>query len=283
MLFPTDAEDRLLTNLQSGKPSLCAYVFSHPNLVEVAGLAGFDCFMADMMFTAHDWDAIAHLIRSARGTGISPMIRVQTYPWADGVDQRTVSDAARALSLGATSVTVSISSVAQVQELLRLRSDWHRLIHLRRFPAAEDFPAFARRVEDETLIVPTVESEGGLRDLDAIVALDGIQLVWLAAGDITKILGVPFQYEHPKVLKLVEQDSEYGGPVRNRCDVQSGVGFAEFRCRGRLGPAVLRFGSTCGWGRGDGVAPPDGPGVYPETDLQGRLDRDILGWKSPEQ
>jgi hypothetical protein len=36
-------------------------------------------------------------------------------------------------------------------------------------------------VEDETLIVPTVESEGGLRDLDAIVALDGIQLVWLAA------------------------------------------------------------------------------------------------------
>lgn len=205
MLFPTDAEDRLLANLKSGKPSLCAYVFSHPNLVEVAGLAGFDCFMADMMFTAHDWDAIAHLIRSARGTGISPMIRVQTYPWADGVDQRTVSDAARALSLGATSVTVSISSVAQVRELLRLRSDWHRLIHLRRFAAAEAFPAFARRVEEETLIVPTVESEGGLRDLDAIVALEGIELVWLAAGDVTKLLGVPFQYEHPKVLKLVEE------------------------------------------------------------------------------
>jgi 4-hydroxy-2-oxoheptanedioate aldolase len=205
MLFPTDAEDRLLANLQGGKPSLCAYVLSHPNLVEVAGLAGFDCFMADMMFTAHDWDAIAHLIRAARGTGISPIIRVQTYPWADRVDPRAVSDAARALALGATSVTVSISSVAQVQELLRLRRDWHRLIHLRRFPAAEAFPAFARRVEEETLIVPTVESEGGLRDLDAIVALDGIQLVWLAAGDITKILGVPFQYEHPKVLELVER------------------------------------------------------------------------------
>jgi len=161
MLFPTDSEDRLLANLPGGKPSLCAYVLSHPNLVEVAGLAGFDCFMADMMFTAHDWDAIAHLIRAARGTGISPMIRVLTYPWADRVDPRAVSDAARALALGATSVTVSISSVAQVQELLRLRRDWHRLIHLRRFPAAEAFPAFARRVEEETLIVPTVESEGG--------------------------------------------------------------------------------------------------------------------------
>ena len=76
MLFPTEETDRLLANLKSGKPSLCAYVFSHPNMVEVAGIAGIDCFMADMMFTAHDWDNIAHLIRAARGTGISPMIRV---------------------------------------------------------------------------------------------------------------------------------------------------------------------------------------------------------------
>jgi hypothetical protein len=54
MFFPTDAGDRLLANVHSGTPSLCAYVFSHPNLVEVAGLAGIDCFIADMMFTALD-------------------------------------------------------------------------------------------------------------------------------------------------------------------------------------------------------------------------------------
>jgi len=205
MFFPTDAGDRLLANLHSGTPSLCAYVFSHPNLVEVAGLAGIDCFMADMMFTALDWEQIAQLIRAARGTGISPMIRVQTYPWSDGIDQRTVSDAARALALGATAVTISVSSCAQMQALLPLRGDWHRLIHLRRFPTAADFPAFAQRVAEETLIVPTIESEGGLRDLEAIFALDGVQLVWLAAGDISKILGVPFQYEHPKMLALLER------------------------------------------------------------------------------
>ena len=110
MLFPTVETDRLLANLKNGKPSLCAYVFSHPNMVEVAGIAGIDCFMADMMFTALDWDNIAHLVRAARGTGISPMIRVQAFPWADGTDRRTISDAARALALGATAVTVSVGS-----------------------------------------------------------------------------------------------------------------------------------------------------------------------------
>ncbi len=138
------------------------------------------------------------------------MIRVQTYPWTEGTDQRTVSDAARALALGATAVTISVSSCAQMQALLHLRGDWHRLIHLRRFPPAVDFPAFAERVAAETLLVPTIESAGGLRDLKAIFALDGVELVWLAAGDISKILGVPFDYEHPQMLALIERAVRLG-------------------------------------------------------------------------
>jgi 4-hydroxy-2-oxoheptanedioate aldolase len=206
LLFPDPSTDRLLANLEAGRPSLCAYVFSDPNLVEVAGFAGFDCFMADMMFTAHDWDQVANLVRAARASGITPLIRVQAYPWgATGVDRRTVSDAARVLALGATAVTVSVSSVAEVRELMRLRTDWHRLIHLRRFLGAADFPRYAERVQRSTLVVPTVESEGGLRDLERIFALDGVRLAWLAAGDLSKILGVPFRYEHPKMLRLVER------------------------------------------------------------------------------
>ena len=44
MLFPDPSTDRLLANLDAEQPSLCAYVFSHPNMVEVAGLAGIDLF-----------------------------------------------------------------------------------------------------------------------------------------------------------------------------------------------------------------------------------------------
>jgi 2-keto-3-deoxy-L-rhamnonate aldolase RhmA len=204
LLFPNEETDRLLSNLKRGNPSLCAYVFSHPNMVEVAGIAGIDCFMADMMFTAHDWDNIAHLIRAARGTGISPMIRVQSFPWTDGTDRRTISDAARALALGATAVTVSVSSAQEVRDLSELKNDWHRQIHLRRFWTAEEFPDYAEKTRAGTLIVPTVESEGALNELDEILSVDGIELVWLAAGDVTKILGVPFKYEDPKVMRLVE-------------------------------------------------------------------------------
>ena len=205
MLFPSEETDRLLANLNSGRPSLCAYVFSHPNMVEVAGIAGIDCFMADMMFTAHDWDNIANLVRAARGTGISPMIRVQSFPWAEGTDRRTISDAARALALGATAVTVSVGSAQEVRDLVELKDDWHRQIHIRRFWRAEEFPEYAAKTRAGTLVVPTVESEGALNELDDILAIDGIDLVWLAAGDVTKILGVPFKYEDPMVMRLLER------------------------------------------------------------------------------
>jgi 2-keto-3-deoxy-L-rhamnonate aldolase RhmA len=58
--------------------------------------------------------------------------------------------------------------------------------------------------------VPTIESEGGLHDLEAIFALEGVELVWLAAGDISKILGVPFHYDHPKMLALIERAVRLG-------------------------------------------------------------------------
>ena len=91
-----------------------------------------------------------------------------------------------------------------------LRDDWHRLIHLRRFSTAEEFPEFNAKTRAGTLVIPTVESEGGLRDLDEILAIDGVRLVWLAAGDVTKILGAPFKYEDPKVMRLLEQAVKTG-------------------------------------------------------------------------
>ena len=51
MLFPSELNDRLLSNLDARKPSLGCFVFSHPNLAEVAGVAGIDVVIADMMFT----------------------------------------------------------------------------------------------------------------------------------------------------------------------------------------------------------------------------------------
>ena len=263
MLFPTPATDRLLYNLDNRLPSLCAYVFSHPNMVEVAGIAGMDAFMADMMFTAHDWDNIAHLIRAARGTGISPLIRVQAYPWATGTDRRTVSDAARALALGATAVTVSVSSKEEVQELMGLRDDWHRLIHLRRFNTAEEFPAFNEKTREGTLVVPTVESEGGLRDLDEILAMDGIRLVWLAAGDITKILGVPFKYDDPKVMRLLEHAVKTGEKHGAAIMYNMGLGLARLRRHGRLCEALLRRGRPGGRPGCHGVAHADGAAAHP--------------------
>ena len=273
MLFPTESTDRLLANLKSGQPSLCAYVFSHPNMVEVAGIAGIDCFMADMMFTAHDWDNIAHLVRAARGTGISPMIRVQAFPWATGSDRRTVSDAARALALGATAVTVSVGSKEEVRELVGLRDDWHRLIHLRRFSTAEDFPEYNDRTREGTLVVPTVESEGGLRDRRRPPGMAGRRRHHQDPGR-------PIQVRRPQGHAAVGGRGQDRGALRRVYHVQHGSGLAGLRRNGGVGPTLLRGGRE-GRGAGrHGMAHADGIAAHQEAGH--RVNRKLRMKNKPE-
>jgi 2-keto-3-deoxy-L-rhamnonate aldolase RhmA len=66
--------------------------------------------------------------------------------------------------------------------------------------------------------------------------------VWLAAGDISKILGVPFQYEHPKMLRLVEK--AVATAARHGAGVMYNVGLdsPDFESLGRSARRILDTG-----------------------------------------
>jgi len=88
----------------------------------------------------------------------------------------------------------------------------------------------------------------------SVFALDGVQLVWLAAGDISKILGVPFQYEHPKMLALLERAVSLG--ARHAAGVMYNLGLdsPDFAT---MAASARRFFDL--WGRGVGIRPVEWP------------------------
>ena len=54
--------------LESGETALGLYVNS-PDMVELCGHLGFDWFLVDQMWTAHDWSATDALIRAGEAAG----------------------------------------------------------------------------------------------------------------------------------------------------------------------------------------------------------------------
>jgi 2-keto-3-deoxy-L-rhamnonate aldolase RhmA len=50
---------------------------------------------------------------------------------------------------------------------------------------------------DEVLLIAQIETARGVENLDAIAAVDGIDVLWIGHFDLTNSLGIPGQFSHP--------------------------------------------------------------------------------------
>lgn len=193
-----------------------------PRLTEVMALAGIDVLLIDQMFCPTDWETVASMVRAARNFGMDTMVRVQGFPWLDRTDHRMAVDAVRALGVGATGVMASVATVEEAEQLLEVSKDWHRDIHLHRF-GDEDFGDFAEQVEAECIVMPMIESESALEHIDQIVALPGLRALSLGMTDISRMVGHPFEYEHPEVERVV--DSAVASARRHGIAIGANLGY----------------------------------------------------------
>ena len=61
-----------------------------------------------------------------------------------------------------------------------------------------DIPAKMQHTNDNLLLIAQIETEEGLRNIDEIAAVDGIDALWIGQFDLTTSLGIPGQFDHPK-------------------------------------------------------------------------------------
>ena len=72
------------------------------------------------------------------------------------------------------------------------------------WPSEESRQYAASRAE-HTLFCPMIESPEGIRNLDRICALDGIDAVFVGPNDQTTGMGIPEQRDHPDFVSAVQQ------------------------------------------------------------------------------
>ena len=60
-----------------------------------------------------------------------------------------------------------------------------------------------RQADDEVLLIAQIETERGVENVEAIAAVDGIDVLWIGQNDLTNFLGIPGQSMHPKYLEAV--------------------------------------------------------------------------------
>lgn len=191
---------RLLENINAKRLSLGMLTKgANPQLVRHMAAGGLDFIIVDMMHSKVGWDEAAQLCWTARADGMYPFIRIPSHPWGTGariVNRQFSVDAIRALSTCSEGVMWSISSFEEAELVAHMGSDWHQGIPVTSPHQVSQVQEGGRQ---RRLLIPLIESLGGLNRLEDILSIDGISGVFMACTDLSHQLGHPHEYQHPEV------------------------------------------------------------------------------------
>lgn len=193
--------------LDAGKTVFGPFVnIPSPTVVEIIGHAGFDFAILDLEHGLIDFGMVEHMVRGAECGGLSAVVRTR-----EGFSP----DILRALEVGAASVQIPHISTQEAALKVVKTAKYHPAgerglsPYLRAARYSMDAePGFTDRLNAETLIIVQVEGVEGLENLDAILTVSEIDVVFLGPNDLSQSLGIPGQMHHPRVVAAMKEAVE---------------------------------------------------------------------------
>jgi 4-hydroxy-2-oxoheptanedioate aldolase len=197
-------DDRLRGMLASGEPLRGMFVgLPAPALVEMCAFAGFDFVVIDNEHGSADLQTTENMLRAARASGISPIVRCLRH------------DIARVLDLGTSGVQVPMIGTAEEAE---------DLVRRVRYPLpggkggqrgvafsnrAAGYGAFGgadhvRRSNDGIGVVAMIETPEGVSNAFEIASVEGIDAVFVGPNDLAHSMGHEHRWQAPEVMQAIE-------------------------------------------------------------------------------
>lgn len=194
---PRDAGG-VVARLRAGAQVLATWCsIDSPAAVEAVALAGFDAVLLDLEHGEFTTSALPGLLRGVEVAGATGVVRVARS-----------EQLGAALDAGAAGVLVpDVRSAAEAGEVVRACT-YPPGGTRGAAPMTRDVRYGHRRFAEHVattspLVGVQVEGPEGVDALDEVLAVPGVDLVFLGAQDLSVRLGVPGELDHPDVERVV--------------------------------------------------------------------------------
>jgi len=190
----------LRTRLRRGDVTYGTIItYSSPEVAETMALAGFDWLWVDMEHAAMSYETATHMLMAIQGHGLLGIVRVT------GTDPFMIK---RTLDLGADGLIVPmVNSAEEAQTAVRAAKyppDGFRGVGIARAQGyGFRFGEYVRRANRDIPVIIQVEHIDAVHQIDAIVQVPGIDVIFIGPYDLSGSLGVPGQIGHPKVEEAI--------------------------------------------------------------------------------
>ena len=178
------------------RPTVGTWIqIAHPAVAEILADVGFDWLAADCEHADIDVTAFTNLARGMHGRGPVPMARVRcNEPLAIRL----------LLDMGARGVIVPMVNTAE---------DAERAVQAAKYPPrgvrgycfsrmnnyGVDFDAYAAKANNDTAVVAMIETKEAVENVEAILAIEGIDGVFIGPYDMSGSFGIPGKTDDPIV------------------------------------------------------------------------------------
>ncbi len=213
-------KDTLKTRLSRREPTIGSWVtLAHPAIAEIMARAGFAWLAVDLEHSVITIREAEELIRVIELCGVAPLVRLSSN---DPVQIKRVMDA------GAHGVIVPmVNSVVEAEQAvaaLRYPPQGRRGIGLARAQGyGSAFERYRDWLNQETIVIVQVEHIQAVENLEAILAVEGVDGFIVGPYDLSGSLGVPGQFDHPLMMQAMARIKTVG----EQCGKASGIHIIE--------------------------------------------------------
>lgn len=196
-------ENRLKRRLVAGESVLGTFLdLPCPAVVEVAAAAGFDFVVVDTEHGPLMIETAEAMVRAGEAAGIGVVVRVR---------ENDPPQIMRVLDIGAAGVQVPQVMTREEAERAARSAKYPPLGNRGLHPATravrfgkDATPGFTDRLNEETMVVIHIEGIDGVRNIDGILEVPQIDVIFLGPYDLSCSLGIPGQVDSPKVREAMQ-------------------------------------------------------------------------------
>lgn len=196
----------LKQRLGNGEKVLGCWSFlGNPQVVEILSLAGFDFLLLDQEHGLGDPTVLATQLQAMAATPTTGVVRV---PWNDHVYLK------RVLDVGAEAVLIpGIDTAEEARAAVAAclyptqgrRGTASSSVRASSYGMATDY---VKTCGDNLLIACQIESARAVENIDEIIAVEGIDMLFIGPFDLSATIGQMGNLKHPEVARLIGHAEE---------------------------------------------------------------------------
>jgi len=234
-------QSKVKTALKEGRITIGGWLtLGHTAVAEIMASAGFDWIAIDMEHSVIGIQDVQPLVQAIELGGSLPLVRLSSN---DPVLAKRVMDT------GASGVIVPMVNTAEEAELavksVKYPSWGFRSVGLARAQKyGPGFDDYASKINDEGIVILQIEHKDGVKNIDEILSVDGVDGIFIGPYDLSGSFGIPGDFGN-----MLMKDAERRVlDIAKKYDKPAGIhivwpSMADFEKRKEEGFRIIAFGA----------------------------------------